>query len=325
MNLKGERFSKEIEVEQYPCPLGCPEDDIPVLEGRDRLHDLPGVFSVVRCRTCGLMRTNPRPTQASISFYYPNNYGPYHGTKVRKHKEISRKNSLWKSFVRRVIKFHINTLPDMKPGRFLEIGCASGAFMYRMLQLGWDVYGIEYSKEAGDNARASGLNVHIGPIETAPPPDVSYDLTVGWMTLEHFHDPVLALKKLYEWTNPGGYLVLSVPNAGSLEFKIFGHAWYALQLPTHLYHFTPRTMRTLLMVTGWEIQRIYHQRVLSNFFGSLGYVLMDLGFKNRFVRWLINVPNSAWKMQYFLYPIAVLLGALGQTGRMTVLARKIHD
>ena len=318
-------FPERAEVEKYPCPFGCPENDVTVLSGSDRLHGLPGVFTVVRCLKCGLMRTNPRPRQDSISFYYPDCYGPYQGTKVIKSEETSPKSPLWKKLARKVIRFHVNTLPDVKPGNLLEIGCASGAFMHRMLQLGWNVYGIEFSKDAGGNAQALGLNVHIGPLETAPPPDVLYDLIVGWMVLEHLHNPVLALRRLYEWTKPGCYLVLSVPNAGSLEFKIFEDAWYALQLPTHLFHFSPSTLESLLKMTGWNIERIYHQRVLNNLVASLGYVLEDAGYKNSIVRWLINFPHHAGKLHYLLYPISLLLGTIGQTGRMTVWARRAID
>jgi hypothetical protein len=58
------------------CPLGCPPDDEPVLQAIDELHGLPGRFSVVRCRSCKLMRTSPRPTLESIGQYYPDPYGP---------------------------------------------------------------------------------------------------------------------------------------------------------------------------------------------------------------------------------------------------------
>src|SRR5436190_7312462 len=67
-----------LALEERPCPLGCAQADEPVLVARDRLHGRPGEFRVVRCRACGLMRTNPRPTAASIGRYYPDEYGPFH-------------------------------------------------------------------------------------------------------------------------------------------------------------------------------------------------------------------------------------------------------
>jgi len=73
---------KEVMLENVTCPLGCSKSDEVILTGCDLLHDLPGEFTVVKCRTCGLMRTNPRPTSDTIGFYYPDNYGPYLGTQV---------------------------------------------------------------------------------------------------------------------------------------------------------------------------------------------------------------------------------------------------
>ena len=72
-----------IQMEDVPCPFGCPQNDEVVLTGHDLLHNLPGEFTVVKCRSCGLMRTNPRPTQETISFYYPDRYGSYLGTRVQ--------------------------------------------------------------------------------------------------------------------------------------------------------------------------------------------------------------------------------------------------
>ena len=74
--------------------------------------------------------------------------------------------------------------------------------------------GIEFSPKAAAVARALGYPVHAGSLETAPAPVEPFDLIVGWMVLEHLHDPVLALKKLNAWMKPGGWLVLSIPNAG---------------------------------------------------------------------------------------------------------------
>ena len=65
-------FPVEVEIEDCPCPMGCPQRDTKVLTGQDRLHNLPGQFTVVECQQCGLMRTNPRPTRRAMALYSPN-------------------------------------------------------------------------------------------------------------------------------------------------------------------------------------------------------------------------------------------------------------
>lgn len=314
-----------IKLEASHCPLGCMGGDELVLKGRDRLHDLPGEFSVVRCRSCGLMRTDPRPSLDTMSYYYPEYYGPYHSTRVAEGLKQNSPGSFWKHIARKTFQFNTGRLPIRTPGRMLEIGCASGVFLHYMAERGWDVAGIELSQRASEYARALGYSVHAGPLETAPNPNTLYDLVVGWMVFEHLHDPILALKKLFNWTKPDARLVISVPNAGSLEFKLLKNAWYALHLPNHLFHYTPKTLRAVLMRGGWVPEKIHHQRVLSNLFASIGYVLSDMGLRTFSINWLMNFPRNARKLHYVLYPLSSVLGALGQTGRMTVWARKLND
>lgn len=302
-------------LEHVSCPLGCPKSDEVVLTGRDLLHNLPGEFTVVKCRTCGLMRTTPRPTLETIGFYYPDDYGPYLGTQVRQAKPSSIKKLL-----KRVFNLNTQRLPSLAPGRMLEVGCASGAFLHQMASQGWQVQGIEFSEKAAQAAAQLGYRVHAGPLETAPPPDEAFDLMVGWMVLEHLHDPIGGLQKLREWAKPGAWLVLSVPNSASLEFRLFKEKWYALQVPTHLHHFTPETLGRVLQAGGWTLETVHHQRVLSNLIASTGYALRDKGYV-KLGGELISFPERGAWWVYALYPLAWLFSVFGQTGRMTVWAR----
>jgi len=202
----------------------------------------------------------------------------------------------------------------------LEIGCASGAFLHRMAAQGWQVQGIEFSSAAAQAAIQAGYKVHAGALETAPTPSSRFNLIVGWMVLEHLHDPVAGLRKLRAWAHPDAALVLSVPNAGALEFVLFRQRWYALQLPTHLYHFTPGTIREILEAGGWELEKVHHQRVLSNLVASLGYLMQDRGHL-RLARRLIEFPERAGRLMDILFPLAWILSLFGQTGRMTIWAK----
>ena len=310
-------------MEDKRCPFGCAPNDEIVLVGKDLLHDLPGEFNVVKCNTCGLIRTNPRPTPESIGLYYPEDYGPYEGTKIKRtsaHRDNDSEN-LFKTLIKRIVNFNTRPLPNIKPGKMLEVGCASGSFLHEMAEIGWQVSGIEFSPEATKTASKLGYQVHCGPLETAPAPNENYDLIVGWMVLEHLYEPVNGLKKLWEWASTDSWLVLSVPNAASLEFKLFKDKWYALQVPTHFYHFTPKTLEKVLKESGWKLEKVIHQRVLTNIIISTGYLLCDKGYI-KIGQKLINSQKNTNKWQYILYPISLVLSYFGQTGRMTVHARR---
>lgn len=315
-------MSHHIHLEHVGCPLGCPLNDEIVLSGRDLLRDLPGEFTVVKCKSCGLMRTNPRPSTNSMSEYYPDDYGPYVGTRVRHNKP--KPPSLIKKWLKpladRIFNFNTQLLPTLVPGRLLEIGCASGSFMHKMAEQGWQVEGIEFSANAAEAAASNGYRVHAGSLETAPTEKKAFDLIVGWMVLEHLNDPVSGLRLLRECAKPGAWLVLSVPNAGSLQFHLFKNKWYSLHLPNHLYHFTSKSLKKVLCASGWKIENIFHQRVLSDIIASTGYVLQDKGYTQLGGK-LIDFPvRSGWG-HYIFYPLAWFLSLFGQTGRVTIWAK----
>ena len=323
LGLCSNKMIDSVHLEDVSCPLGCPRNDKVILTGHDRLHALPGEFAVVSCFTCGLKRTNPRPSPKTMGFYYPDDYGPYLDTRVQQPspKRTSSIIRLLKPVFKKFVKFNTNTLPPLPPGRLLEVGCASGAFLHLMAGQGWQVEGIEFSGKAAEYAAKLGYRVYAGSLETAPKPSEPFDLIVGWMVLEHLHDPIGGLAKLHEWAKPGAWLVLSIPNSASLEFRLFKEKWYALHLPNHLYHFTPETLDKVLRAGGWRVEKIHHQRILSSLIASTGYVLQERGFTSLGQK-LVNFPERSGYWLYLLYPLAWLFGAFGQTGSMTVWARK---
>jgi 2-polyprenyl-3-methyl-5-hydroxy-6-metoxy-1,4-benzoquinol methylase len=313
----------EVELEDEPCPLGCPRIDEVVLDGHDRCHDLPGEFIVVRCAACGLMRTNPRPTAETIGFYYPSDYGPYKSTRVNSGTSAERPAHRFSRFrlgLSRAIGFNTMPVPPLQPGKMLEVGCACGSFMFKMARKGWDVAGIEFSHDAAA-ARAAGLAVHEGALESIRELDAdSLDLVVGWMVLEHLHQPVAALQSLRAWSKPDGWLVMSLPNAGAWEFKLFGNAWYPMHLPNHLFHYTADSVRKILDAGGWSLHSVHYQRTLKDLPRTVGFALDDAQRLPRTSKWLVQLSNShRWK--FAGYPLGAFLAAVGQSSRMTIWAQ----
>jgi SAM-dependent methyltransferase len=309
-----------VHLEAAGCPLCGDAPAIPVLEGSDLLHDLPGTFTVACCASCGLLRTNPRPTPQTIGFYYPSDYGPYLGTVVADGSSGGGLKARLIAFGKRLFDTKAHAIPPRSPGRMLELGCASGSYLHAMAGRGWQVEGIEFSPEAASSARKLGYQVDTGAVETIDKGAAQFDLITGWMVLEHLHQPLAVLQKLRQWVKPGGALAISVPNAGSLERKLFGPHWYALQLPTHLYHYDPASIRRLMAAAGWRVTAIHHHRTLSNAIASTGYWLRDKGFGG-LAQALIDFPEKGGRIGALaVFPFAWIAALLGQTGRMTVWA-----
>jgi 2-polyprenyl-3-methyl-5-hydroxy-6-metoxy-1,4-benzoquinol methylase len=310
----------EVDTEHAPCPLCGRQDGPLVVRGTDRELGLPGKFSVIRCIGCRLLRTDPRPTLDTMGSYYPESYAPY---ELQTASTTAKPAPSWlRSRAARIFDARDHALPPVGPGRLLELGCASGQFLEAMATRGWEVRGIEPSAAAAAHARARGLEVANVQVEKASDPEGRFDLIAAWMVLEHLHHPVRVLARLREWVAPSGWLVLSVPNAASLERKIFGRNWYALQLPRHLYHYEPSTLTQLLAGGGWEVARIIQQRTITNLVGSVGRALETTPWSRAGQR-LGQAVSSSSLLRVGAFPAAAALAAVGQTGRMTVWARPI--
>jgi len=267
------------------------------------------------------VRTDPRPDEAAMARYYPEDYAPFQNAAFRSRA----RTGLLKRSVDVIFRFNTGRLPLDPPGSLLEVGCATGVFLNARRLAGWEVEGVEPSEKAAAIASARGLPVHAGRLADAPLQNSPYDLVVAHMVLEHLHDPVAALKQWRGLVKPGGRLVVSTPNIGSLDYLIFRRNWYALQLPTHLYHFTPRTLKKMLQVAGWRVEKILHHRTMANYIGSLGILLEQATPLTGPGRALKQLAGAGGYLPYLLYPVSLVMAALGQTGRMTAWAQPSHD
>jgi len=317
----------EVTLEDKPCPLSGSFNDEPVLVGFDRLGGLPGQFHVVRNRESGLMRTNPRPTAETIGYYYPDDYGPYLSTQVRGDRLTALPDdqvSLLRRIARRMLLHDPHqAVPDLPPGRLLEIGCASGSFLDLMARRGWQVEGIEPSETSANAARALGFHVYTGTVEQAPDPSDRYDLIAGWMVLEHLHEPIVALRKLHRWARPGAWLAASVPDCSSPGLRVFRTRWYNLSLPHHLYHYTPATLKKVLMRAGWQVKKTLWHSSATGMLRSLRNACQDRGWENA-ARWFEDLAaRRHGKLLNIL--LGRSLGLLRASGRITIWAQRIDD
>jgi SAM-dependent methyltransferase len=314
-------------LEDAPCPMGCARDDEQLFVGRDRFYGRPGAFPVVRCRTCQLVRSNPRPTMETIGSYYPDLYGPYHRAENRPKPVAVGRAALVERWARHLRLDGTRELlpPHLPPGRALEVGCASGGFLLKLARRGWQVEGIEPSASAAERAIAQGLAVHVGPIETAPDRDRKLDLIVASHSLEHLHQPLASMRRLRAWARPGALLSCAIPDAGGFLFRRFGAAWYDADLPRHLFHFTPRTFTNLLSAAGWKVERVRGQRTLNCLMGSIGNALRDRkgAGARRLGDAFLHFPESRAPWKPLLMPLTLALAALRQTGRMKIWARAV--
>lgn len=252
----------------------CGADDGELLvASADLMYPGPERYRLLSCRRCGHLYQNPRPAPESIDRYYPEDYLLFL-------EAIEDEPRWWKRIDRRFGRdrrcYAVHRAMGARPGRILDIGCATGIFLDGMRRLGWQAQGVEPVTRAAEYARRRfGLDVFGGMLEDAGFPDASFDAITMWDVLEHVHEPRRVLAELARILKPGGLLALSLPNPDSLEARFFGEYWQGWDLPRHLNLFRPAQLRANLARFGMPVERI------SSF--SAGHAVMALSVKRKLI------------------------------------------
>src|SRR5262249_5908942 len=115
-------------------------------------------FQIVKCESCGLLFTNPRPSQDEIGKYYQSDeYISHSGTKkglINYAYHLIRNFTINKKY--RIIKKYV-------PGdvSILDIGCGTGEFLNYCKENGCNTVGMEPSDTGREAAiKNYGLNVY---------------------------------------------------------------------------------------------------------------------------------------------------------------------
>jgi SAM-dependent methyltransferase len=286
---------RSVEWEETPCLLCNGNNWLPLLEARDQVPGSAGLwFAVVQCQDCGLCFTNPRPTPESITRFYPDAYKPHD---LPRNRRSSRGWTSWRwrktkaGQERKVLAWH-------GEGRLLDFGCGGGSYLQRMHRQGWQVTGLDASSRAVQRIR-SGLGLHAltGSLPHPGLEDGSFDVITMWQSLEHVHRPLEVLRAAYRLLVPGGKLIVSVPNIDSLPFRWFGQAWYALDLPRHLTHFAPWTLRLILQKAGFQmgtVEMIGHSSWLRASARQACAMQREQSGKLRWLRTRLASSLTAW-------------------------------
>jgi SAM-dependent methyltransferase len=141
------------------------------------------------------------------------------------------------------------------------LGCSTGGFLASIKGPAWKLYGIEMSDKVAEYAKArTGAEVFVGDILDAPFPPASFDVITCFHVFEHMYEPDRILARVSEWLKPGGIFYMMVPNIDSAGARIFKSYWYALELPRHLFHFSPVSLRAMSGAVGLNVVSIETHR-----------------------------------------------------------------
>jgi 2-polyprenyl-3-methyl-5-hydroxy-6-metoxy-1,4-benzoquinol methylase len=239
---------------------------------------------IVKCRTCGFTFTNPQFT--------PGEYELIYAAAARDMPEADplavAERARFAHLARLVGKY------SRSPNKLLDLGCGDGTFL--KLVSANEKVGYE---AGGMTAESSpGLELISGDFlaDTGKPPLVehSFDVVTAWDVFEHLPDLDRYTASSMRLLAPGGFLFVTIPDAGSLVARLSGEKWN-MYLLEHLWYFSAETFDRFMIRQGFRHithgQSLYSVSI-SHFAQrfSQTYGIDITGLTSRFSKMTVSLP-----------------------------------
>lgn len=225
---------------EVSCPLcGCDKWEKYVMAPS---HYGPELHQVTRCHDCGMVFTNPQV----LSY----------------EQQVENTGVLTRHLMpERLLSAELQARLQLallgrysEPGRLLDFGCGAGALVHAAIDQGWQATGLDLNRGLvnaanqhwGTNAlNAGSLDDFLGGTEQ------HFDAIVSNQVFEHLRDPVDIGTKLVRRLNPGGVILIDVPNVNQPQ------EWFSrgktLDPTSHWCHFSKISLTNLMERMGVKV------------------------------------------------------------------------
>jgi SAM-dependent methyltransferase len=271
------------------CPV-CQSDKIQfALQAKDYTVSQTN-FDIWECSNCQLRFTQNIPVQEEIGPYYNSDTYISHS---ETNKGLTNKLYL---FVRNRTMMRKQALlqryTKLAKGNLLDVGCGAGSFMETMKAAGWDATGLEPDLVTRNKVIEKGLTVYENG-KLFELLNEQYDAITLWHVLEHVHQLHAYIMQFQKIVKANGRVFIAVPNYTSLDAKQYGAAWAAYDVPRHLYHFAPNSVKQLVEKHGFVVETM-----LPMLYDSYYISMLSEPFKNgksNFLAACWNGLRSNWQ------------------------------
>ena len=239
----------------------------------DLLQHKPGSFHLDECLACGHVFQNPALTPEGLDYYYEDAYDGV--GKELAEASFAALGAIYRNRVETLARF-------TEPRAWLDVGTGHAHFCLAARERWPDAVfdGLDMSDTVEEAQRR-------GRIDTAYRgyfPDLadglprSYDVVSMHHYLEHTREPRRELAAAAKVVEPGGYLMIEVPDPASPWSRRLGRFWWQWGQPQHQHFVTCDGMVEALEDVGFNVLSIERGPATmgGELFNSIGLVLQEL-------------------------------------------------
>ena len=277
-------------TELYPANFNLHAFSPAVFSARrlpDRVH-----YRMVKCKTCGLVRSDPSADPQLLPGLYAQSAFDYSD-------EVANLKLTYLYYLRKLVAYRV------RRGALLEIGCGNGFFLEGALAEGYaTVRGVEPSAEAV--ARVSPqVRPHILCDIMRPglfEPE-QFDVICMFQVLDHIPDPGGLIDECFSTLKPEGLVMCINHNIEAVSARLLGGRSPIIDIE-HTYLYSPTTMVRIFTQHGFQVKHVgpvsnayslYYLARLVPFPALLKRIVMGLLNNNPMGRIRLTVPlGNMW-------------------------------
>ena len=235
----------------------------------DRIH-----YQMVKCNSCGLVRSDPIADPALLAQLY-------HQSTFAYGDEVADLQCTYGHYLER-----LDSLGARK-GALLEIGCGNGFFLQQALAQGYrTVRGVEPSRAAVDQAAPEVRNAIVrGLMRPGLFPLAEFDVICLFQVFDHVPDPASLLDACFAALRPGGLVLALNHNVEAISARLLGERSPIIDIE-HTYLYSPATMVRIFKAHRFEIRKTGSVRNRYSLRYLFRLLPLPAGPKQALVAWL---------------------------------------
>jgi len=226
--------------------------------------------------------------------------------------------------------------------RVLEVGSGLGYFTYSLKRAGYNIKGLDISKEAVEAAINKYGDFYICDdlIQYAQKNSEAYDVVIMTEVIEHLNEPKVFIEAIKQLIKPKGACILTTPNKSFYSQDVL---WVTDAPPVHCWWFSEESIKFISKLFDMELKSVnfgsfykkhselYRITNLNNegssVFDNNGNVIYDEQnnmHKFRTPKWLKNINTYIKLRNYILkkkYPGRYMKGGLRSTSICAILIK----